>query len=331
MKKYKNCLVIGKFMPPHKGHEYMIRFAKENAENVHVVVDCLNTQTILPQKRKEWLEEQITGINVYAFDRFMPQEPSETPDFWTIWKNSLLEITHGVKLDLVVAAMDYGYELAKVMDCDFLPIDISRESIPVSATMIRSDIYSNWNFLMESVKSEYIQKFCFLGPESTGKSTLAAKIAQKLNCIYVPEYAKSILEKQGGYFLESNVETFVYSQIQTEKVLSRFSNQFLICDSSPITTQIYAELAFKKDFSWINEYIEKNTYKHIFLFKPDVPFVPAQHRQTLDNLALQKTRDYIFDQFEAKLKNFGFPYTLVYGSFTERENIVLNGVHIYAN
>jgi len=152
MKKYKNCLVIGKFMPPHKGHEYMIRFAQEFAEQVHVVVDCVKGQPMEPIVRKQWLEDEIRGIKAYALPNFMPQDPSETPDFWPIWKNALFNALDGVKPDLIVAAMDYGYELASVMDCEFIPVDISRESFPVSATMLRQNVYENWDFLIDSAK-----------------------------------------------------------------------------------------------------------------------------------------------------------------------------------
>ena len=86
-KKYPKGLVIGKFMPFHKGHEYLINFAKEYCDHLFVIVDCLKDQTIDPITRKTWIESTIPNITVIALDTFMPQEPSECSDFWEIWKN----------------------------------------------------------------------------------------------------------------------------------------------------------------------------------------------------------------------------------------------------
>lgn len=319
MKKYKNCLIIGKFMPPHKGHEYMIRFAKEFSEMVHVVVDCIEGQPISPTIRKQWLEEEIQDIKVYALDKFMPQDPSETPDFWNIWKSTLTQTldTNSVKADLVVAAMDYGFELAQVMECDFIPIDIARETFPVSATMLRENIYENWDFLIDSAKPYFIKKLCLIGPESTGKSTLGKFLAKKINTIYVPEYAKAVIDKQNGNFYSHNVQQFVEAQINTEKALAKFTNKIMICDSSAITTQIYANLCFEGDFSWIDNYINNHKYNHFLLFKPDVPFIDDTHRKTLEDPTSK--RDDMFNLFQKKLDDLSFPYTIIDGDYENRQ------------
>lgn len=321
MKKYNNCLIIGKFMPPHKGHEYMIRFAKEFSNNVHVVVDCVKGQTIEPELRKKWLEDEIIDIKVYALDQFMPQDPSETSSFWSIWRTSLLSSLNGVVPDVVVAAMDYGHELADVMGCDFIPIDIARESFPVSATMLRENVYDNWDFLIDSAKPHYIKKICLLGPESTGKSTLGKALAKDLKTIYIPEYAKSIIEKQKGEFYICDVEKFVTAQINTEKALAKFTNKIMICDSSAITTQIYARLCFEEEFQWVDDVIENNQYNHFLLFSPDVPFIKDTHREFLINPEEMRTK--VFEMFKERLEHFNFPYTIIDGDYDKRKKQAL--------
>ena len=110
-KKYPKGLVIGKFMPFHKGHEYLINFAKEYCDHLFVIVDCLKDQTIDPITRKTWIESTIPNITVIALDTFMPQDPSECSDFWDIWRNAILSRTG--KIDVLVAAMDYGWKLSE--------------------------------------------------------------------------------------------------------------------------------------------------------------------------------------------------------------------------
>jgi NadR type nicotinamide-nucleotide adenylyltransferase len=323
MKKYHNCLIIGKFMPPHKGHEYMIRFAKEFSEQVHVVVDCVKGQPIDPAIRKQWLEEEIPNIQAYALDKFMPQDPSETSDFWSIWKTTLLDTlaANGVVPDVVVAAMDYGYELAEVMGCDFIPIDIARETFPVSATMLRENVFESWDFLIDSARPYFIKKLCLLGPESTGKSTLGKALAKELNTIYVPEYAKAVIEKQEGEFHPCNVEKFVEAQINTEKALAKFTNKIMICDSSAITTQIYAKLCFEEEFAWIDDVIKNHKYDHYLLLSPDVPFVDDIHRQNFENP--KKMRKEVFELFKERLEYFNLPYTVIGGTYANRNHEAL--------
>jgi nicotinamide riboside kinase len=42
---------------------------------------------------------------------------------------------------------------------------------------------------------ETIKKFVIIGPESTGKSTLSAQLAQHYKTLWAPEYAREYLEK----------------------------------------------------------------------------------------------------------------------------------------
>ena len=44
---------------------------------------------------------------------------------------------------------------------------------------------------------ETIKKFVIIGPESTGKSTLCNQLAEHYQTLWVPEYAREYLEKNG--------------------------------------------------------------------------------------------------------------------------------------
>lgn len=331
MKKYKSIVVLGKFMPPHKGHEYMIRFAKQYGDNVHVIVDCLKEQTIEPPLRKKWLEEQINGINVIALTQNTPQQPEDHPDFWNVWKTTIINAvirSGGEKPDLLVAAMDYGWKLSEVLECDFVPIDVARETFPISATQIREDIFKNWDFLMESARPFFMKKLCFMGPESTGKTTCSQRIAKQLNTIYVPEYAKSVIEKQNGQFFLENVEQVALAQINSENALSRFVNKVMICDSDPLTTLLWSELLFNTSPIALKEMVDKQHYDMTFLFYPDTIFVEDLHRnlsnnnkEKIDNerlLFFEKSKDYL-----EKLKR---PYMIIKGGYEEKYEQINNWI-----
>ena len=316
--KYKNGLVLGKFMPPHKGHEYLFRFAKEYCENLTIIVDCLKEQTISPELRKSWIEELVTGVNVIALNKFMPQSPNEIENFWEIWKQEIY-LTSG-KPDVLIAAMDYGWDLAKVLECDFIPLDIARQSISISATEIRDNPFKNWEFIVDSARSHYLKKICFIGPESTGKSTLVKKLANEFKTVYIPEYAEAIIKKQNNFY-EHNVKEVAWAQIRTEKALERMVNKIMLCDSDIITTMVWAEELFNKIDDDVYHIAKIQKYDITFLFYPDTPWVEDVHRNIIDSSA-DFFRLKMFNEMENKLIKYNRPYIIVKGSFEEKENYI---------
>ena len=49
-----------------------------------------------------------------------------------------------------------------------------------------------------------IIKIAFVGPESTGKSTLASQLAKEFNTSFIPEFARNYLQKKWDSKKKSN-------------------------------------------------------------------------------------------------------------------------------
>lgn len=291
-KKEIHVLVLGKFMPPHKGHEALINFAKETLKQklkeenekfnllnrhrekqiikgkVHVLVDCLDGQTLLPHVRANMLKNDITDIEVHYLTKKMPQFPEMEydyskygyNDFWDMWKNEIV-LHIGCVPNIVVASENYGEKLAKIFErfefkdsndsviknnCDFVLFDTGRLSIDISATKIRNFLQNNYSetgenlfqYLLPSAKAYFAKRICFLGPESSGKTTLAKEFSSVLNTQYVPEYAENYI-KQKGFFDASDGLVFIKNQINMENVLAKNANQYLFCDSCYLSTKVF--------------------------------------------------------------------------------------------
>ena len=76
MKKYYKALVIGKFMPLHKGHLALIDFATTQAETVSVCVTGHDGEVISSAKRAWWVIESYIQndkfeeayLGIFAYD-----------------------------------------------------------------------------------------------------------------------------------------------------------------------------------------------------------------------------------------------------------------------
>ena len=65
-----------------------------------------------------------------------------------------------------------------------------------------------------------------VGPESSGKTTLASQLAAEFGCPWVPEYAREYLEGRGGYYNEADLEVIAEGQLVViSNQLSVFGNQ----------------------------------------------------------------------------------------------------------
>ena len=310
-------LVLGKFMPLHTGHEYLLRFAAQCCENLVVVVDCLEGQTHPPELRKAWVEAIIPSARVVALTHPMPQQPSETPDFWRIWSDTLLSAV-GRRPDVLIASMDYGVPLSEALQCSFVRCDMTRASIPISATQIRDNPLLYWDYLSQPARPYYLKKICLMGPESTGKSTSAEKLAKRLNTVYVPEYAKSVIESQNGNWYEHNVIETALHQYQSEKALSCACNRFLICDTDPLTNLIWSEFLYQKHPKELDVLIASSHRGHVLLFDTGTPWVDDIHRKVLPDSFSDDNRKAFLELCKSWLEHFQCPYSFISGSWDER-------------
>src|SRR5678815_576241 len=64
---------------------------------------------------------------------------------------------------------------------------------------------------------ETIKKFVAIGPESTGKSTLCSQLAEHYHTMWVPEYAREYLEKNGMGYSYQDLLTIARRQVDLEE------------------------------------------------------------------------------------------------------------------
>ncbi len=305
-------MVLGKFLPPTLGHRYLIDFARAWCPNLTVIVGTLQREPIPGDLRLAWMRELFPDVSVLHLTDENPQYPHEHPDFWQIWHDSIRRLMP-TGPDFVFASEEYGFKLAEVLGARYIPVDTPRDLVPVSATQVREQPMLHWRYLPDCVRPWFVRRVCIIGPESTGKSTLAKQLAHHYDTLQVGEYARGCIDAHQGRVDAEMFRLFVRGQAASERALARQANRLLICDSDAFTTALYHELYIGGRPDWIMEEARRRSYDLYLLADPDgTPYIADNQRLHPDK------RQWFFDQCVNWLAERKAPYQILTGAWEQR-------------
>lgn len=304
-------VMIGKFMPLHSGHVYMIEFAKNFVDELTVLVDNLpfSMDTMTLESRTALVKKAFPDISVKSIDVPTFQEPYESPVFWDFWRDCIIR-NAGFKPDYIIGSMDYVKKLADVIGCDFIITDKSREAFPISATIIRDSIkmYLDGEFdqfkhikkFIPDVTNEFIVKDIFVvGGESTGKSTTSKAIAKLLGTKVIPEFAIDYIKEHGRDLVQKDLYNIARGQLSLQNTLRKESNIFCINDTDIITTKIWYKKFFGlSGIEFFDDFIKKQKDGFYILLSPDIPWVDESYRY----FEGEDERNWFHNEFKKELK-----------------------------
>lgn len=312
----KTGFVLGKFMPLHRGHEKLLRFARAFVDKLYVVVDRVPDPWVSGEKRCDWVRETVPDAEVFYLPVQNPQDPSEHPDFWRIWQESLLSLLPE-KPDYVFASESYGAPLADVLGAVFIPFDIARVAAPVSGTMVRGDVLSHWDDLSAAAKRDYTMRICVFGPESAGKSTLARALAQHYGTVCVPEYARFFIEARKTVAPEDMAHIATGQAALTRLMLPR-ARRMAFIDTDPLATTIWTRWLFDRHDADVARIAEENLCDFYLLAKPDLPWVGDSVRY------FEGRGAEFFDDCVRTLEKHGCRYAVVGGEGQARTDAAID-------
>lgn len=158
-----------------------------------------------------------------------------------------------------------------------------------------------------------IRRVVVTGSECTGKTTLAAALADHYRTVWVPEYAREYVSARGSPPVAEDVEPIAKGQMRSEDVLARPVNRLLILDTDLISTAIYSRHYFGGCPAWIEEEIRRRKADVYLLAGIDVPWEPdGDQRDRGDR------REEMQDLFREALVRRGIPYVELTGSHSRR-------------
>ncbi|MEI8052132.1 MAG: ATP-binding protein [Bacteroidota bacterium] len=160
--------------------------------------------------------------------------------------------------------------------------------------------------------NERIIKIVLIGPESTGKSTLCEKLAAHYNTIWVEEYAREFLLKNGNEYTQNDLLAIAKGQIENEEKaiqllreshstspfggLSGLPNkQLLIIDTDMYVMKVWSEFVFNHCDHFILNHIVNRKYDFYLLCEPDIPWQKDELREYPDLATREKLYHYYKD------------------------------------
>ncbi len=117
-----------------------------------------------------------------------------------------------------------------------------------------------------------IQSICFLGAESTGKSTLSIALAKRLNTVFVEEYGRTLWVEKDGDLTFDDYLRIATTHIAMEDAAKHVANHYVFVDTTPLTTLFYAIKHYEKADDRLSA-LSHRVYDHTFLCHPDFPLV----------------------------------------------------------
>lgn len=310
-KRYKKGFVLGKFLPPHKGHQFLIESALEYVEELTILVCTIQKEPISGELRYTWMKEMYPHLNVKHVTDEVPSYPHEHPDFWTIW-TTLLKREIDNDTEVFLSSEEYGFEVAQKLNIKHIIIDKERQMIPISATAIRTNPFANWNFIPDNVKPYFCKKIVLTGPESTGKTTLAQLLAKHYQTIWVEEFGRDYFVNKNGNLELSDITEIAKGQIKLEKEAIKKANKLLFCDTDLIVTQIWSEIYFQKCPQEVLELNLNRTYNLYLLMDIDIPWADDGTRE------FPHLRQWHFDRIKKELDARHLNYVIISGDYENR-------------
>lgn len=333
MKKFVTGLVVGKFCPLHDGHIKVIDTAAMQCENLIILsYTSGNFPGCDAKRRQEWLEQATkylkhTNVTIDVLDRkamiFGILDDSSEYVHRQFCAEHLLKALD-TTVDAVFTSEDYGdgfaEHLSKYFSSMFINpvhvehvmVDKERVEYPISGTQLRESIMYMDRFMPYYVRKDFVRKVLFLGAESTGKTTLVQALSRERNSVL--EYGRELFDTRNGKLRYEDLARIVHVQLGMEdyKAANLRMDEFLYCDTSPLTTQFYSQEWFGRVSAKLAHAVwdSEDSYYKIFLCAPDFPMVQDGTRQ--DETFRNKGHRYYLEQLKFK------KYTLLTGSLEER-------------
>jgi NadR type nicotinamide-nucleotide adenylyltransferase len=307
--KFGLGVVIGKFLPPHRGHKLLIDTAGAECEQVVAIICAKPTDPIPGELRRQWMQAIHPNVKIIRIDDRYDESDSR------VWAQNTIGWL-GRSPDAVFSSEDYGECYATLMGAKHISVDRPRQRVPVSGTAVRGDPYANWDFIEPAVRGWFAKRICILGAESTGTTTLAQALAGHFQTNWVEEYGREYsIKKQTGHDGVWQTPEFIHiatEQSRREDLAAGDSNRLLICDTNAFATTLWHRRYVGGNNPEVEAIARRGRCDLYLLTGDEIPFVQDGLRDG------ENIRHEMHAWFEQALAGQSVPWHLLRGTLATR-------------
>jgi HTH-type transcriptional regulator, transcriptional repressor of NAD biosynthesis genes len=321
-RRWRRGLTVGKFLPPHAGHHLLISRAARQCDRLTVLVCDLPGQVPAAHVRATWLQEAFPEVDVVVIPDIGHDDDSAR---WAEYTMDFL----GFAPDVVFTSEGYGEAYAHFLGAAHVCVDRKRSLVPVSGTAVRADPLANWRYLPGPARGFYAVRVCSLGAESTGSTTLAVDLAERLGTTLVAEYGREYsVDKYDLGNTTWHTEEFTAvarEQCRREDAAARECAGILVCDTDVFATALWHEryMGFPSPAveAMAEERRRPGTAISLYLLTGlEIPFVQDGYRDG------EHIRGQMHDRFMERLIQTGRPFVEITGSREERVEAAVQAI-----
>ena len=160
-----------------------------------------------------------------------------------------------------------------------------------------------------------LNRVCFHGAESTGKSVLAQKLAGERGCPLVSEYGREYCEERGTDLTMADLLAIAAGQDAAMRAACDGDPPLVLLDTDPLMTAAWAEMLFGEVPEVLLGYAKAERY---LLFAPDVPWIADGTRF----FGTAEARSRFAAVAEDMLVRANVPFIRIGGGWAQREAAV---------
>lgn len=168
-----------------------------------------------------------------------------------------------------------------------------------------------------------LRTICLHGPESTGKSTMAPRLANHFDSECVAEFGRTYCERYGTDLTMADLVMIAHAHDLKTRAAVAGGRLPVILDTDPLMSAVWADMMFGRRDPWFDRW--QNTADLYLLFDIDLPWEEDGTRM----FGTPALRQKFFDMSRRELDRRGVRWEMVSGEGSKRYLSALGAIRKY--
>jgi HTH-type transcriptional regulator, transcriptional repressor of NAD biosynthesis genes len=299
-----HALLVGKFLPVHRGHVALFLAARQTCDRTTIVLTRRWDDPIPWDVRWRWLVETCPWARVVVADTVAGSRAS-APASHAAWIAQLRQLAPDVTH--VLSGDPDQSNIAGEIGAAFVHLD--RTSDEVSGKRIRENPWQHWDLIAAAARPWFVKTVALVGGESVGKSTLAEQIANVYDTSWVDEYGRTFTTGV-PHHQWTELDALLVTDAQQLLIADAKwrARGLCISDTEAIVTAIWTEWLRQPVPAHVWEVAARQPIDLYLLCEPDLLWVPDGMR------VMSSDRDWFHDRLIFHLERLGKPWVRISGA-----------------